>query len=73
MKIRSKHNNLLNYFIYDDKYLSKEYVKKCKHFLENQLNNNKPKTKEFNLNQYKTDKLTLNYINKKLLNNEVKK
>ena len=73
MKIRSKHNNLLNYFIYDDKDLSREYVKKCKHFLENQLNNNKPKTKEFNLNQYKTDKLTLDYINKKLLNNEVKK
>ena len=72
MTIRSKHNNLLNYFIYDDKYLSKEYVKKCKHFLENRLNNNKPKTKEFNQNQYKSDKLTLDYINKKHLN-EVKK
>ena len=72
MTIRSKHNNLLNYFIYDDKDLSKEYVKKCKHFLENQLNNNKPRTKEFNLDQYKTDKLALDYLNKKLLN-EVKK
>ena len=36
------------------------------------LNNNKPKTKEFNLDQYKSDKLTLDYLNKKLLN-EVKK
>ncbi len=32
-KIRSKHNNLLNYFIYDDKDLSKEYVKNSKKFL----------------------------------------
>jgi len=68
MTIYSKKNNLLNYFIYDDKDLSKEYVKKCKHFLENQLNNNKPKTKEFDLDQYKSDKLTLDYLNKKHLN-----
>tara|TARA_R110002012_G_scaffold3753_1_gene17591 strand:+ start:796 stop:939 length:144 start_codon:yes stop_codon:yes gene_type:complete len=33
-KIRSKHNNLLNYFLYDDKYLSKEYIKKCKKFFK---------------------------------------
>ena len=72
MTIRSKHNNLLNYFIYDDKYLSKEYVKKCKYFLENQLNNNRPKTKEFNLDQYKTDKLTLDYLSKKHLKEEKK-
>ncbi len=32
--IRSKHNNLLNYFIYDHKLLSKAYVRKCKKFLE---------------------------------------
>lgn len=32
-KIRSKHDNLLNYFIYDDKYLPKEYVKNSKKFL----------------------------------------
>ena len=32
-KIRSKHDNLLNYFIYDDKELSKEYVKNSKKFL----------------------------------------
>ena len=33
MKIKSNHNNLLNYFLYDEKYLSKTYVKKCKSFL----------------------------------------
>ena len=35
MTIRSKHNNLLNYFLYDDKDLSKAYVKKCKNFIDN--------------------------------------
>jgi len=30
MTIRSKHSDLLNYFIYDDKDLSKEYLKKVK-------------------------------------------
>jgi len=34
MTIRSKHDNLLNYFIYDDKDLSKEYVRKSKKFLK---------------------------------------
>jgi len=34
MTIRSKHDNLLNYFIYDDKDLSKEYVKKSRKFLK---------------------------------------
>ena len=33
MTIRSKHNNLLNYFLYDEKDLSKAYVKKCEKFL----------------------------------------
>jgi hypothetical protein len=33
--IRSKHNNLLNYFLYDEKLLSKAYVRKCKKFLNN--------------------------------------
>ena len=33
MTVRSKHNNLLNYFLYDKKNLSKAYVKKCKKFL----------------------------------------
>ena len=31
--IRSKHNNLLNYFLYDEKLLSKAYVRKFKKFL----------------------------------------
>jgi len=34
MTIRSKHEDLLNYFIYDDKDLSKEYVKKSRKFLK---------------------------------------
>ena len=34
MTIRSKHDNLLNYFIHDDKDLSKKYVKDSKKFLE---------------------------------------
>jgi len=38
-KIRSKHDNLLNYFIYDDKELSKEYVRKSKKFLKSIKNN----------------------------------
>ena len=29
MTIRSKHNNLLNYFLYDSKNLSKAYIKKA--------------------------------------------
>ena len=39
-KIRSKHSNLLNYFVYDDKDLSKEYVRKSKKFL-NSIKNKK--------------------------------
>jgi hypothetical protein len=35
MTIRSKHNNLLNYFLYDEKDLSKAYVRKCKNFIYN--------------------------------------
>jgi len=34
VKIKSKHGDLLNYFIYDDKDLSKEYVKKSRKFLK---------------------------------------
>jgi len=33
MTVRSKHNNLLNYFLYGKKDLSKAYVRKCKKFL----------------------------------------
>jgi hypothetical protein len=34
MTIRSKHDNLLNYFIFDNKNLSKKYVKASKKFLK---------------------------------------
>jgi len=34
MKVRSKHNNLLNYFIHDEQDLSPAYVKKCEKFLK---------------------------------------
>ena len=33
-KIRSKKNNLLNYFIHDHKYLSKNYLKTCNKFIK---------------------------------------
>ena len=33
-KIRSNKYNLLNYFIYDKKYLSKSYIKHVEKFLE---------------------------------------
>ena len=38
-KVRSKHSELLNYSIYDDKDLSKEYVRKSKKFLKSFKNN----------------------------------
>jgi len=38
MTIRSKHNNLMNYFIHDERDLSPAYVRKCKKFLRS-LNN----------------------------------
>ena len=34
MTVRSKRNNLLNYFLYDNKDLSKAYVKKCEQFID---------------------------------------
>ena len=34
LMIKSKHNNLLNYFLYDNKDLSKAYVKKCEKFFK---------------------------------------
>ena len=64
MTIRSKHNNLLNYFIHDNKFLSKEYIKSCEDFLKNEIKNNQPRTKDHNINKYKGDLKTLNYINR---------
>ena len=43
MKVRSKKNNLLNYFIFDEKDLSKNYVRNCKKFLNSLSNNLKTK------------------------------
>ena len=34
MKIRSKHNDLLNYFIHDPRDLSPAYVRSCEKFLK---------------------------------------
>ena len=33
-KIRSKHNNLFNYFIHDKRYLSKAYLRSCEKFFK---------------------------------------
>ncbi len=33
MKVRSKHNDLMNYFIHDKRDLSPAYVRKCERFL----------------------------------------
>jgi len=62
MTIRTKNNNLLNYFIHDNRFLSKEYIKGCEDFLKNEIKNNQPKTKDHNINKYKGDLKTLNYI-----------
>ena len=34
MKIRSKHNDLLNYFVHDKRDLSRAYRKSCEKFLK---------------------------------------
>ena len=33
-KVRSNHNDLMNYFIHDERDLSPAYVKSCRKFLE---------------------------------------
>ena len=38
MTIRSKHNDLLNYFVHDERDLSRAYVKKCERFLHSLRN-----------------------------------
>ena len=52
MTIRSKHNNLLNYFIYDNKDLSKEYKRKCKIFFKEIESNNKEYKRKNNKKNY---------------------
>jgi len=34
MVVRSKHNSLLNYFLYDKQDLSSAYVRKCEEFID---------------------------------------
>ena len=34
MKVRSNHNSLLNYFLYDKQDLSPAYVRKCEEFID---------------------------------------
>jgi hypothetical protein len=41
MTVRSKHNNLLNYFLYDNKDLSTAYIKSCDKFFKEIETNNK--------------------------------
>ena len=43
-KIRSKNNDLLNYFLHDEKYLSKKYVDNCKKFFK-ELSNKQAEVK----------------------------
>ena len=45
-KVRSKHNDLMNYFIHDNKYLSKVYVKKSERFLKEISNRLKKRREE---------------------------
>ena len=53
MTVRSKHNNLLNYFLYDKKDLSKAYKRKCEIFFkEIEINN-----KEYRIKNEKNVKL----------------
>jgi len=40
MTVRSKHNNLLNYFLYDKKDLSRAYIKSCDKFFKEIKNKN---------------------------------
>ena len=53
--IRSKHNNLLNYFLYNDSELSPAYVAKCKKFFKEIEKNNFVVT-------FKTEKEVSDYI-----------
>ena len=66
-KIKSKHNNLLNYFLYDHKYLSKEYLKKCKKFfkelkLKKDIKNMDKKTEKKELTEKEKEDNFLDYL-----------
>ena len=60
-KIRSNKYDLLNYFIYDKKYLSKAYIKHVEKFLESIGKTN---------SRYRYIKITVMYINN--INNNFK-
>jgi 3-hydroxy-3-methylglutaryl CoA synthase len=51
-KIRSKKNNLLNYFIHDHKYLSKEYLKSCEKFFKSLKQKQQKELNMYNLILY---------------------
>ena len=56
MAIRSKHNNLLNYFIHDRRDLSPAYVKSCEKFfksLKQQATSNKQQASKKELDSHK--------------------
>jgi|TARA_R110000737_G_scaffold175451_1_gene200678 hypothetical protein len=60
-KIRSKHNNLLNYFLFDSRELSPGYVRECEKFL-----------KKIRLKYNKIlDKRSLNELNYLQMNSEL--
>ena len=66
-KIKSKHNNLLNYFLYDHKYLSKQYLKKCKKFfkelkLKEDIKNMDKKTEKKELTEKQKEDNFLDYL-----------
>ena len=55
LMIKSKHNNLLNYFLYDNKNLSKAYVKKCEKFFKELKTKKENKTERTYENTNKTN------------------
>jgi len=57
-KIRSKKNNLLNYFVYDHKDLSNGYLKSCNEFFKS-IEKKPLETKEIKVNTNRLKKLGL--------------
>ena len=57
-KIRSNHNDLLNYFIHDERDLSPAYVASCRKFLNNpKLKFSKIRSRKLQATSVKLDKL----------------
>ena len=57
MTIRSKHGNLLNYFIHDKRDLSPAYVASCEKFLK-EIKKKKKELKRSSAQAFKLDKLS---------------